>query len=709
MTERKGSGVVIERLMLKDFGKFHDKVLTLEPGLTILYGKNEAGKSTVHSFIRAMLFGLERQRGRAGRDALYTKYLPWDTPAAYGGSMDFELDGRRYRITRSFHKSQKSVSCICLNTGRDVELPSGKITDLMPDLTENLYRNTVSVEKQKVRTDAELTDQVRNYIANIAAAGDCEVDVRLALKKLNGAKKQLESEDPSGRIGELRQQIRQGEENQERLTELLARREELLVRRSKLARGTDEMEPDAAGETGSAPEQLPAVLEKYKAYKEYGRQLQDLSWKEQELRREIQEAERHTKTQERLRDAMDRLEELSAARRAVEEIGEEPAAARERAQTASVRLKGAFVTGLGMIAAVLSLLLTEAPAMYWGAAAGILLAAAGMWLWLFPGRRRGRNPAWDRERTEEQAAWIQSLKQKRIEILGKCGAPDEAALRVMYDAGLKREAAAVSRRQQADELALQILSVRKRLAGLRREITDYAARFMVPMESGPNETAIEQLEARVGEYERKLQGSMEERKREQTECDMELEKLQWELERAEGEEEKLERNRTELKELIELQKQNRQEYEAVLLAIRTIEELSARIHDSFGGRFGRTLSDMLAKYTGGEHTMAYLDEKLDIRVVCGENPVLLEKLSIGTIDQAYLALRLSVAGSLLKREDIPLILDDCFAYYDEERLGRVLTELAYNQGRQVLLFTCQRREADVADRLKLPHHDICLS
>ena len=709
MTERKGSDVVIERLVLKDFGKFHDKVLTLQPGLTILYGKNEAGKSTVHSFIRAMLFGLERQRGRAGRDDLYTKYLPWDTPAAYGGSMDFELDGRRYRITRSFHKSQKSVSCICLDTGRDVELPSGKITDLIPELTESLYRNTVSVEQQKVRTDAELTDQVRNYIANIAAAGDCEVDVRLALKRLNGAKKQLESENPSGRIGELRQEIRQGEENQERFAGLLARREELLVRRSKLARGTDEMKPDAAGEAGSAPEQLPAVLEKYKAYKEYGRQLQDLSWKEQELRREIREAERNAKTQERLREAMVRLEELSAARRAVEETGEEPAAARESARTAADRLKGAFVTGLGMIAAVLSLLLTEAPAIYWGTAAGILLAAAGVWLWLFPGRRRGRNPAWDRESTKEQAAWIQSLKQKRTEILSKCGAPDEAALRVMYDAGLKREAAAVSRRQQADELALQILSVRKRLAGLRREITDYAARFLVLMESGPDETAIEQLEARVGEYERKLQGSMEERKREQTECDMELEKLQWELERAEGEEEKLERNRTELRELIELQKQNRQEYEAVLLAIRTIEELSARIHDSFGGRFGRTLSDTLAKYTGGEHTMAYLDEKLDIRVVCGENPVLLEKLSIGTIDQAYLALRLSVAGSLLKREDIPLILDDCFAYYDEERLERVLTELAYNQERQVLLFTCQRREADAADRLKLPHHDICLA
>ena len=175
MTERKGSDVVIERLVLKDFGKFHDKVLTLQPGLTILYGKNEAGKSTVHSFIRAMLFGLERQRGRAGRDDLYTKYLPWDTPAAYGGSMDFELDGRRYRITRSFHKSQKSVSCICLDTGRDVELPSGKITDLIPELTELsfYYMNLVTVSRLQRNPTVKAEIQMRNFEASIPVGFFC--------------------------------------------------------------------------------------------------------------------------------------------------------------------------------------------------------------------------------------------------------------------------------------------------------------------------------------------------------------------------------------------------------------------------------------------------------------------------------------------------------------------------------------------------------
>ena len=53
---------------ISGFGKFHDTDITFQDGLNIVYGKNEAGKSTIHTFIRSMLFGIERQRGRAARN-----------------------------------------------------------------------------------------------------------------------------------------------------------------------------------------------------------------------------------------------------------------------------------------------------------------------------------------------------------------------------------------------------------------------------------------------------------------------------------------------------------------------------------------------------------------------------------------------------------------------------------------------------------------
>lgn len=47
------------------FGPFHNQQLELQPGINIIYGENEAGKTTLHQFIQAMLFGVERLRGKA--------------------------------------------------------------------------------------------------------------------------------------------------------------------------------------------------------------------------------------------------------------------------------------------------------------------------------------------------------------------------------------------------------------------------------------------------------------------------------------------------------------------------------------------------------------------------------------------------------------------------------------------------------------------
>ena len=64
-------------LHISGFGKFQDQDVSFEDGLNVVYGKNEAGKSTLHTFIRGMLFGIEKQRGRASKNDLYNKYEPW--------------------------------------------------------------------------------------------------------------------------------------------------------------------------------------------------------------------------------------------------------------------------------------------------------------------------------------------------------------------------------------------------------------------------------------------------------------------------------------------------------------------------------------------------------------------------------------------------------------------------------------------------------
>ena len=94
--------MVIRRLKIKNFGKIRDKDMELSPGINVLYGENESGKTTTHTFIRSMFYGVRRLRGKASQNDTYTKYEPWENPAEYGGILWFTSKGKNYRLTRNF-------------------------------------------------------------------------------------------------------------------------------------------------------------------------------------------------------------------------------------------------------------------------------------------------------------------------------------------------------------------------------------------------------------------------------------------------------------------------------------------------------------------------------------------------------------------------------------------------------------------------------
>ena len=71
-------------------------------------------------------------------------------------------------------------------------------------------------------------------------------------------------------------------------------------------------------------------------------------------------------------------------------------------------------------------------------------------------------------------------------------------------------------------------------------------------------------------------------------------------------------------------------------------------------------------------------------------------LSRGTADQLYLAVRLAVCALCLP-ENPPILLDDALAAFDDGRMEQALALLAELAGeRQILLFSCQRREGEAA-------------
>lgn len=74
----------------------------------------------------------------------------------------------------------------------------------------------------------------------------------------------------------------------------------------------------------------------------------------------------------------------------------------------------------------------------------------------------------------------------------------------------------------------------------------------------------------------------------------------------------------------------------------------------------------------------------------------------------YFALRLSITYEISK-EKLPIILDETFAYYDEERLKSTIEYLNENyKDYQILMLTCSTREKQALEELKIPYNEITL-
>lgn len=184
----------IRKLELKNFGKFKEKELCLEEGLHIIYGENESGKSTLHTFIKSMLFGLERGRGRAAVCDTFSRYEPWENPAYYAGALVFECGGKRFRLERDFGKTTKKAVLFCEDDGEELSVKDGDLEMLLSGLTAANYEDTLYVGQLRAKTSQALAAELKNYATNYYVTGDSDIDLVAAVEALKEKKKSIDRE-----------------------------------------------------------------------------------------------------------------------------------------------------------------------------------------------------------------------------------------------------------------------------------------------------------------------------------------------------------------------------------------------------------------------------------------------------------------------------------------------------------------------------------
>lgn len=607
-------------LHINGFGKFHGKDMDFQNGLNVVYGKNEAGKSTIHTFIRGMLFGIERGRGRASRNDLYTKYEPWEDSANYQGWLRLESGGFTYRIERKFSKNSKEVHVINETLGKEITPDKTFYDQVLCGLTETSYNNTISIGQLKSATDSSMVAELKNYIANLNTSGSMALNITRASAFLKKQRKDLENQivpeaarNYTTLLGEIRgieQEISSPEfENQltscrsmqkdvnERLAKKREEREELI---QKIARGRQIL----AGNQFDGEASIRAYLQKAeKVYGEYKTARAD--------------------SEKKSRPVLSILCFLLAA--------------------------VSLLASTGLFAGLLPV---PFPPLWGGAAlaaAAVLLLLAGLLLRM-------------------------KIKRCQKELELSAGLIREIFARHLGDGSISDEAMNALSQRMEEFVRLN--------------------------------AALEKSEASL----REQQAEIETLQQKSESCSAEIEtqqRLQWELEK------KLERlsfckdQVAALQHVIDENDRLRDEITAIDLALETMTEVSTSIRASFGLLLNKTASDLISGITGGIYRSMSVDENLNIFMNTRTKLVPIEQVSSGTMDQIYLALRLAVARLMQGKNDpLPLIFDDSFVQYDDERLRTALRWLAASYDGQCIIFTCHRRELQILEEEKIPFHRI---
>jgi len=185
---------------------------------------------------------------------------------------------------------------------------------------------------------------------------------------------------------------------------------------------------------------------------------------------------------------------------------------------------------------------------------------------------------------------------------------------------------------------------------------------------------------------------------------VEREQLNWQLEQLNLKQSELSELEEQLKVLDADRKMSEEDMQAIDISMNAITEMTARIHGSFGLQLADYISQLFSYISNGAHKKLNIDEKFQVTVDDDRKLLQPQQLSAGTVDQIYFSVRMAVS-QMLYDEPMPLILDDSFVLYDDERLKNTLRWLTEQKAfSQILIFTCHHREAEMLESLNCDYH-----
>lgn len=599
----------IDYLKVNGFGKIENKEIEFGKKINVIYGGNEAGKTTLLKCILSMLYGVSSNKN--GKDiSEKEQYKPWKN-AEFSGKMKYELDnGEKIEVFRDFSKRNPKIT-------NEFSEDITNTFNIDKHMGNNFFYEQTKIDKDMLlitglveQKESVLEDKEQNLltqkIANILTSGEENISYKKAIEKLNKELvEKIGNDRTTGRpINIINEKIEKLKENINKIND----------------------EEEKVSDLKQEKELVKKQIEKIENELIDLRKVKDIKLQENV------EKEKLGVKKELLKEYDEKLEKLNE----------------------QVKAKDKDVQkSLNIILSVIFIVLS-AIVFYINKLAGLLTFGIfiAIYLPVILIRKNSKNQ-------EEK------LKQKEIKNLRKSKLEKETEI---------------------EETEKTICD------NVNREIIENVNN------TGLRTLDLKTVENRIAQEEQNLSNS----KIHLNTIEIEEKRIGQDLEKKVEIEEALEKT---LEEKNDLETEERR----IKLAKEMLEQAYIKMKNEITPKFTSNLSKIASKISNNKYSNIKFNDNdgLTVELENGEY-VKCDRLSTGTIEQLYLALRLS-AFEEITEEKIPIILDEAFAYYDNIRLENILSYLNnYYTDNQILIFTCTDREKQILDRLKIEYNFIKL-
>lgn len=693
----------IKNIKVNAYGNIENKDINLEEGINIIHGANESGKSTLLNYIISIFYGISRNKdGKALSD--YEKYKPWNSNE-FSGRISYKLEnGEKYEIFRDFNKKNPKIYNDKLEDISDRfetdKKDGSKFFIEQMGIDKQMYLSTVVSTQEEVRLDEKNQNMLIQKIANLAGTGEDNVSYKKALIKLQekirdeiGTNKT--SQKPVNiiekEIVEINNKIVETEKYRNRKYEIDAEKEQILSELKELEQQKQILQ-ELQNSMKSEEETKNRLEIREKNRKDNIAKINELTNQKNTINAEserVQSAKNHL--QDIIKGHKENIEKLNSE---IEKIANEKEETQEKEKPSILFI---VITVVLAIALICSIILIKNYIV-----SGILGVAliANIVFYVINKNKQKVNKAKLREKINQEKQYKrEKLENQKQQIIANVNTTEK-----------ELEKQEEEEKQVNSELSMlkgQIILLEKNNEKITEEIEqDNKA---IKEESNKNkQQIIEKYKDKnindllyINDYQNyisKIEETINNNRIRIKGLEIEYNTIVPQLDEMVVLEEKREADKEKLAEL-------REKESIINIAIENLMDAYEEMKTTITPKFTKNLSESIQKISSNKYNKVTIND---------ENGMIIEnnrgeyveaiKLSTGTIDQLYLALRLSMIDELSK-ENLPIILDESFAYSDNNRLKNMLQYLTSDlNNHQTIIFTCTDREQKMLEAMNIPYN-----